>query len=105
MPPPLEEAIPESFYQNYVNPQPKPPEEAVPDSGMQVATYLLPIASGIIGVAARLSGEALTVATDVLEGVTAGEVNSVIQKIAATTITNFQVYCTFITDWSNRLLS
>jgi len=41
MPPPLEEAIPESFYQNYVNPQPKPPEETGKDSGMQVAMYLI----------------------------------------------------------------
>jgi len=43
-----------------------------------------------VDVAARLSDEALT--TDVLEGVTAGEVKSVVEKIAATTITSFQVY-------------
>ncbi|XP_065919584.1 ciliary-associated calcium-binding coiled-coil protein 1-like isoform X2 [Dysidea avara] len=74
MPPPLEEAIPESFYQKYVNPHPKLPEESEPHSD----------------VATRLSEEALTVAADVLEGVTAGEVKNVIEKIAATTITSFQ---------------
>ena len=92
MPPPLEEAIPESFYQKYVNPHPKLPEESEPHSGIYVAIYLISdVRHCAIDVATRLSEEALTVAADVLEGVTAGEVKNVIEKIAATTITSFQV--------------
>lgn len=71
--PPLEEAVSEQFYLQYINPPAPSPEPTVSDSVTNMAEENINL-----------------VEPDILDGVSAAEVKTVIDKIAAGAITNFE---------------